>query len=247
MKLTEALRQRVDEARAALGDGAAVRLKLHRAWKTLLAFRDRAGARQRLERLEELGLLEEIPNDWQLAVGSYRMLFEFLIPSSEFLYADAGKDFWWQQVLRVLDEPSAVMDPTGLYASQEAIISHLIQVTHFEAAYDVALLHMFPGGLDALEEELRQLVAGTHPRQEALDAIVERPEYHEKLLEAVVRYRADPHEHWRCSTVPTPPNSGEVFAFGENFLTPGRFFEFCSKQPASPLASLRARLAPRAA
>src|ERR1700754_199247 len=51
---------------------------------------------------------------------------------------------------------------------------------------------MFPDGLQALERQLEEMIAGTHPRARAILAIVEEADYHERLLEFVRAWRRDP-------------------------------------------------------
>ena len=69
-------------------------------------------------------------------------------------------------MVSILDEPSAMMDPTGLAVSKEMVVSHMLHVPHTTAAYDVGLLvlEMFPDGVEKLEEELNQYLDGEHPR-----------------------------------------------------------------------------------
>ncbi|MCA9773046.1 MAG: hypothetical protein KC466_11610 [Myxococcales bacterium] len=229
------------EARTALGDAPTRRRKARDAARTLRSFGDRAEQRRRLRRLREKGLLKEAPNPWQVGVGTWRMFIDFVLPMSRALYRESGKSFAWQQVLRFLDEPSAVMDPVGLSAPMEMITSHLLQVVHHEAAYDVQLLEMFPGGVTDLLRQARALAEGRHPRQAAIDAIVEKPDYHRRLVAALERYIDDPAQAWRL--VVYPPFEGvdeKIVAIGERFATPARFLAYAAKMPPTPGAAVRA-------
>jgi len=67
-----------------------------------------------------------------------------------------------------------------------------MQVVHANPVYDLELLQMFDDGLDQLESELGQMILGTHPRAASIAAIVEEPDYHERLLAFVRAFRADP-------------------------------------------------------
>ena len=238
-----ALGRLVREARTALGDRDARRVKARRAVQTLRSFADPTEKQRRLDHLRREGLITEVPTNWQILVGTYRMFVDFLVPGSRDLYRQTGKSFTWQQVLRFLDEPCAVMDPVGLHAPKESILSHLVQVTHHEAAYDVELLRMFPQGVEELVAEVRQLVEGTHPRQVAIDAIVEHDDYHARLLAALEGYLEDPVANELLIVMDPPPGGEEVFAFGrEHFSTPSRFFRYCQRMPSTPLATVGAAL-----
>ncbi|MBZ0252274.1 MAG: hypothetical protein K8I02_02950, partial [Candidatus Methylomirabilis sp.] len=226
------LRKALQDARTALGDGRRRREKLRDAARTARGLLDAREQRRRLEQLRAEGLIEELPGRWQVAVASWRMFFDFIIPGSRRYYKQTGKNFLWQQVLRILDEPCAMMDPVGLGAPEDAIISHLVQVGHHAAAYDVELLRMFPNGVEHLRDEVRLLVEGRHPRQAAIDAICEVADYHERLLEALDRYLEDPEAHGRVDVLGPPPGTEAMFEVAdERYLTPSRFFKYCLRMP----------------
>jgi len=66
-----------------------------------------------------------------------------------------------------------------------------MQVVHANPVYDLQLLCMFPDGLDALERQLEEMLAGTHPRAASIAAIIEEADYHANLLAFVRRWRKD--------------------------------------------------------
>jgi hypothetical protein len=92
----------------------------------------------------------------------------------------------------VLDDPVSMIDPTGFFSQRDTIIGHVMQVVHLNPVYDLQLLQMFPDGLDEMERQARAMVEGTHPRHRTIAAIVEEADYHERLLDYVGRFRADP-------------------------------------------------------
>jgi hypothetical protein len=94
--------------------------------------------------------------------------------------------------LRFLEEPASLADPVGFFSTEDGIIGHLMQVVHANPVYDLQLLCMFDRGLDELERQLEQMEAGTHPRAETIAAIVEEPDYHQRLLAFVRAWRVDP-------------------------------------------------------
>ncbi len=232
---------RIHELRVAAGSPRAFARKWIDAARTVRTALSRRERDERYARLQAAGLTGEQPTDWQLVQGAWHMLFGFLLPSNVEFYEHYEQGHWWQQLLRLLDEPSAMLDPIGLGLSREMVISHLLQVVHTSAGYDVALLYMFEDGLGELRRQLEQLVAGTHPRQAAIEAILERDDYPELLLAALDRFEADPVTHWEIRTQPVPEGCGPRFYWGiETFGTPGRLFAYCRALPETPLASARA-------
>ncbi|TNE90453.1 MAG: hypothetical protein EP330_08130 [Deltaproteobacteria bacterium] len=230
------------ELRLALGGPAAVRRKVVDTVRSLhTMFLDRRERDARYARLQARGLAGERPTDWQMWLAAHHMLHGYILPSNIEFYEAYGRDHWWTQVLRFLDEPSAMIDPIGLGISRDMVISHLVQIVHASAGYDVALLCMFDDGVAELRRQLEQLVAGSHPRQAAIDALIEREDYHQALLDALDRWEADPELHWRVATVPAPEGCEALFDWGiDRFGSPGRLFAYARTLPETPSASLRA-------
>jgi hypothetical protein len=218
--------------------GRAVRYTL----VNLLAFRQR---KLRLLRLQQEGRIAEIPSDWQIIQASYVMMTEFIIPSNDEFYEHYSKNMYWLQFLRFLDEPSVFMDPAGLAIPSDVLIRHLLHVVHTSAGYDVELLETFPGALQELELQLELLVEGRHLEQEALEALLEREDYPQRLLEALKRYRENPIEQWQVITYETPPGCEALFDDGiERFGSVGRLLGHAATLPRTPLDSVRRWLSP---
>ena len=234
------MKDRVDELAKAVGSSERVREKLHSAWQTLRTTFDRKERRRRMTCLLEQGYIDEIPSEWQITQASYSMMTEFIIPSNGEFYEHYDQNQYWLQFLRVLDEPSTMMDPTGLAVSPEMLIQHLMHVVHTSAGYDVALLHMFPGGIEELVSQLGQYVAGEHPRQESIAELLELPDYPERLLAAVKLYIEDPVSNWKIITYETPDGCEELFEFGiDRFGSLARLLKYALTLPRSPWESLR--------
>ena len=120
-------------------------------------------------------------------------MLRFVIePAARDYYAQKDISFGFHQLLRVLDDPVSMVDPTGFLSERDTIVGHLMQVVHLNPIYDLQLLQMFPDGLPDLERQLEAMVAGRHPRSRTIAAIVEDPDYHARLLDYVRRYRVDP-------------------------------------------------------
>src|SRR4029078_2214990 len=125
------------------------------------------------------------------ALGAADMLRFWIVPAAEDYYRRKGIDSRFHELLRFLDDPASLVDPIGLFSTPDTIIGHLMQVVHANPRYDLELLESWENGLEQLESELVQMLAGTHPRAQTIGAIVEEPEYHARLLEYVRAYRRD--------------------------------------------------------
>ncbi len=166
--------------------------KVRELARALSAYADRVALDDRLERLVELGYIERVPTRLQLVVGSIDMLRFWISPAAEDYYRSQGIGYGLHQVLRVLDDPSSMVDPTGFLSTRDNIIGHLMQVVHANPAYDLQLLESHERGLEELERQIEAMLDGTHPRAQSIGAIVEEPDYHARLLGYVRAYRAHP-------------------------------------------------------
>lgn len=220
--------------RRTLGDRRAVASKVRKLAVALGAFVDGKQLDARLARLVELGYIERVPNRAQLLAGAADMLRFWIVPAAEDYYASKGINFTFHQILRFLDDPASLVDPTGFLSSRDVIIGHLLQVVHANPRYDFQLLESFDGGLDELERQTRAMLDGSHARAESIRAIVEEPEYHARLLDYLLEYRKDP-----SAEPPLRENITGRFAplertFG-GLHTAMRYF---AKLPSTPWAAL---------
>ncbi len=177
--------------RDALGGPALVREKSLRFAKLLAAYTRASELDERLRRLERLGYVTHAPTRLQLAVGAADMLRFFIVPAAEDYYASKGISFAFHQVLRFLDDPASVADPTGFLAGRDVVIGHLMQVVHANPAYDLQLLESYDDGLTELQSQVESMLAGTHPRVVSIGAIIEDPDDHARLLTFVRAFRED--------------------------------------------------------
>lgn len=167
--------------------------KLGRLARTLQGYGHERELMRRLDRLISAGIIDEAPTKVQLFVGAADMLRFWISPAAAEYYASKGIDYGFHQVLRFLDDPSSVVDPVGFFSSRDGIIGHLMQVVHANPHYDLELLTMFDDGLDELEKQVEEMLAGTHPRQTSIGAIVEEADYHAQLLEYTRAFKKNPH------------------------------------------------------
>jgi hypothetical protein len=225
--------------RTAIGGPRQVTGKLRRLMRTLRLYIDGAEIDRRLATLQEKGFIRQRPGRAQIFFGGLDMLRFVIEPAARDYYRQKGISFGFHQLLRVLDDPVSMIDPTGFLSERDTIVGHVMQVVHLNPVYDLQLIQMFPDGLEDFERQVESMVNGTHPRHRTIQAIVEDPDYHRRLLDYVRRFRRDPA---------TPPPVREeqtlrndpVFAAAERtFATLPGFIEYCNKLPRRPLALLR--------
>ena len=175
--------------------------------------------------------------DAQLVVGAVDMMRFWIVPCAEDYYRSKGIDFTFHQVLRFLDEPASLADPTGFMSTPDNIIGHLLQVVHANPAYDFQLLESHERGLDELESQTLAMIEGRHPRARSILAIVEEPDYHEKLLAFVREYKRT-----RDADAPLRDNVATNPRFRkleETFGTLPRAMAYFSRLPKTPLSAAR--------
>ncbi|MEO8703593.1 MAG: hypothetical protein ABI867_26325, partial [Kofleriaceae bacterium] len=167
----------------ALGDRTQIAGKLRRFAATTALYASPREIPTRLERLREAGYVDRAPTRLQLVFGGFDMLRFVIAPAAKDYYRHKGISFGFHTLLRVLDDPVSMIDPTGLLSQRDTIIGHVMQVVHLNPIYDLQLLEGFADGLAELERQVREMLAGTHPRASTIGAIVEDPGYHARLLD----------------------------------------------------------------
>lgn len=225
----------------AIGPTRLLMSKWGRALRTVRRLLDRRDQVRRIQQLSGPEAVPVVPTRWQIACAAHEMLTCFIIPSNaEFYRHYRGKNGPWLQLLRFLDDPPTMLDPIGLSISKRELIAHLLHVVHCSAGYDVALLRMFPDGLEDLETQLGKLMAGTHPRQKAIMSTVEREDWPQLLLAALRRYRANPEVEWEVMTFEAPGDCQPLLREGlEKYGSPGRLLRYASTLPKTPGESVQ--------
>jgi hypothetical protein len=225
--------------RTALGGPREIGGKLARLLGTARLWLRPGEVRGRLEELQRAGLVDELPGRAQIFFGGLDMLRFVIEPFSREYYEMKGISFGFHQLLRVLDDPVSMIDPTGFLSERDTIIGHVMQVVHLNPIYDLQLMEMFPGGLDEFERQVAAMVDGSHPRHRTISAIVEEPDYHARLLEYVRRYRRDRF------APPIRREQGELrndpvaAAAERTFATLPGFLRYCRRLPPGLVANLR--------
>jgi len=217
--------------RDAVGGPEAIAGKLSRLARTLRLWLRPTEIERRLDALERRGYLRTRPTRLQLLFGGLDMLRFVIEPASREYYRAQGIDFAFHQLLRVLDDPVSMIDPTGLLSDRDTIIGHVMQVVHLNPVYDLQLLEMFEDGLADLERQVTAMVAGTHPRRRTIGAIVEDPAYHARLLDYVRRYRSDPSSPPPIRPQPGLRSDPHFRAAERTFATLPGFLAYCARLP----------------
>jgi hypothetical protein len=224
--------------RRTLGTRKEIKGKVQRAGYALANYAFPKRIEGRLERLRRLGYVGADPNRTQLIFGSLDMFRFFIIPCAADYYRSKDISFVFHALLRFLDDPASMMDPTGFMSHRDAIIGHLMQVTHADPIYDLQLLAAIPDGLEELERQILQILDGTHPRAESIGAIIEDGGYHQRLLDHVREFRADPANCkplLRENVLNNPHFADIANTFGDLPSAIGYF----ASLPSRPLAAFR--------
>jgi hypothetical protein len=217
---------------AAIGGPRAIGGKCVRIARTARLWLDPNAVLARLGELARKGFIDQQPGRWQILFGSVDMLRFVIEPAARDYYALQGISFGFHQLLRVLDDPVSMIDPTGFFSERDTIIGHVMQVVHLNPIYDLQLLQMFPDGLEELESQVAAMVAGTHPRHGTIGAIVEGSSYHARLLDYVRRFRRDPDTPPLVREEQTLRDAPTFAAAERTFATLPGFIRYCNSLPA---------------
>lgn len=217
--------------RAAVGGPRQILGKLGRLARTLRLWIDPREIDRRLRTLESKGLIHVRPTRLQLLFGGFDMLRFVIEPAARDYYRQKGISFGFHQILRVLDDPVSMIDPTGFLSDRDTIVGHVMQVVHLNPVYDLQLIQMFPDGLEDFELQVEAMVDGTHPRARTIGAIVEDPGYHARLLEYVRRFRKDPDTPPLVRQEQTLRADARFAAAERSFATLPGFLAYCDTLP----------------
>lgn len=227
--------------RAAVGGPRQVAGKLRRLARTVGLYVRPDEVDRRLRELERRGYIDQRPSRLQIIFGGLDMLRFVIEPAARDYYRAKGISFEFHQLLRVLDDPMSMIDPTGFMSERDTIIGHVMQVVHLNPIYDLQLLEMFPDGVEQLQLQVEQMIDGTHPRAGTIGAIVEDRDYHRRLLDYVRRYRADPTSAPPVRQEQSLRDDPSFAAAEKTFATLPGFIAYCHTLPAD-LPSLLRRL-----
>lgn len=204
------------------------------AWHAYALLFAPANILEGLERVGAAGLVERLPNLWQIELGVLRMWHRVLfrpdsIGTSRTNPVRAG---WRARLLHyrplrfpflVKERAIAPLDFSGLVSSPSRIVSHLLGAHHDknQFAYDLELLSAYPGGLERVRELAEQVVEHDTPQNLWLRDLVVFERYHENLLAAVERALQGDFD--------LPPDEADNPDI--SFVA---YLRWCAAQPATP-------------
>jgi hypothetical protein len=198
--------------------------------------------RQRLERLRALGHVDSVPSTAQLLVAARDQMILGATEETKIFYRSQGIPWIFHNLRRFLSGPATMLDPMGLFSPRDALIHHVLQTFHRHPVYDLVLLRSFPDGVEEMQRQAEQILAGTHPHQRALTSLIEDGAYHPRLVEEIRAFRADPLMPAR----PVPPGLVEdryLMLAMDQFKDLRGYTRYAARLHASPGDALGAWLA----
>ena len=208
------------------------------AWYLYPLLLDPAGVERSLDRIRAAGLVEPVPNAWQIALGVLRMQHRLLFRSDTIgtcrtnpVRPTLRARLLHARVVRfpflLAERAIAPLDLSGLLSSPERVIAHLLGAHHDENqfAYDLQMLAVRPGMHERLHEAERAIVEHDTSRARWLRDLCVFEGYHESLLAAVERaLRGD---------FALPPHEAE-----DPDVSFVAYLRWCAAQPATPAETL---------
>lgn len=188
----------------------------------------------KLELVRKKGLVDEVPNVWQIELGVLSMLHRVLFRSETIgtCQADNVRASWRARLLenRALRAPFLIaeqaiypFDFSGLLIGPDRLIRHLLAAHHdgLQFAYDLTLLSLYPGALEKALDATRQVTRRDTARSRWLRDLVVYDGYHERLEASLVKAIEEGLE-----MPPEQANNPDV-AFGA-------YLRWCARQPKTP-------------
>ena len=171
--------------------------KLRQLISMLAAYLRPGLVRRRLERLRALGHVDTTPTIPQLLVAGRDQMIVSAAAETKLFYRSQGIPWVFHNLRRFVSGPATMLDPIGLFAPRDAIVHHVLQTFHRHPLYDLVLLRAHEGGVEAMADQARQILDGTHPHQRALASLIEDGAYHERLPRDIAAFQANPFESAR--------------------------------------------------
>lgn len=151
---------------------------------------------ERLERVRASGMVDEVPNLFQIELGVVRMWLRVLFRSDTVGTSHAAPRpnvrarLLEKRALRfpflVREQAIAPLDHSGLVSSPERVTKHLLAAHHdkHQFSYDLEMLALEPGVLDALVARARAVASSDDPRARWLKDLAVYDGYHDNLVRA---------------------------------------------------------------
>jgi hypothetical protein len=201
---------------------------------------------ENLERVRAAGIVERVPNEWQIFLGVVRMWHRLLFRSDTVGTSrhNPVRRTWRARLLAprplrfpflVAERAVAPLDFSGLASPPWRVVRHLLGAHHDgrQFAYDLELLRAtHPQVLDEVLAGARAVVTGATPRAEWLRDLTVYERYHESLAEAVARAI-----HGDFGLTDDEARDPDI-----SFAA---YLRWCAAQPATPSETLQALVAGR--
>jgi hypothetical protein len=204
------------------------------AWHAYAVLFSPARILEGLERVGEAGLVERLPNLWQIELGVLRMWHRVLFRPDSIGTSRSNpvRPGWRARLLHyrllrfpflVRERAIAPFDFSGLVSSPSRIVTHLLGAHHDENqfVYDLELLSAYPGRLEQVCGLARHVVEADIPRSRWLRDLVVYERYHENLVAAVERALEGDF-----SLPPDEADNPDI-----SFVA---YLRWCASQPATP-------------
>lgn len=193
-----------------------------------------------LDRIRAAGIVEPVPNLWQICLGVLRMWQRIVFRPDTIGTCPGGRvrPTWRARLmhLRPLRFPFLLaeravfpLDLSGLASAPERLVSHLLGAHHDgnQLSYDLRILACDPGRLEEVRARAAAVVERDTPRSRWLRDLVVFDGYHESLLRAVERALAGDF------ALPDDESRDPDIAFDA-------YLRWCAAQPETPQATWRA-------
>lgn len=204
------------------------------AWASRVILLDPEGVEAGLARVRASGLVRDVPNAWQIALGVVRMWHRLIfrsdtigtcrehpVRSTRRARALSFRPLRFPFLLR--ERAVAPLDFSGLLSDEDRIVRHLFGAHHdgVQFLYDLELLSTFEGAVGRLLRAARGFSALDPERREWLRDLVVYDHYHENLLAAVEAFAAGRFD------APDAARSDPDLSFAA-------YLAWCARQPATP-------------
>lgn len=192
-----------------------------------------------LESRVQANLTENPPNAWQLSLGVIRMWHRNIFRSETVGTSPEGtlRSTWRAKLLYykairfpflVAESAIVPLDLTGLASSPEQIIQHLLAAHHDgnQFVFDLELLSAHKGALENLALRAAAIASGDAPKSEWFQDLCVFEGYHQQLQAAAEEAQNG------ISMSNADKEDADISLAG--------YLAWCSKQPDTPSATLRA-------
>jgi hypothetical protein len=200
-----------------------------------------------LEAVRRAGIVRRVPNPWQIELGVLRMWHRILFRSDTIGTCTGfeARDNWRAHLFEprpirfpfLLSEGSVrPWDLSGMLSTPEELQRHLLGTHHDgeQFVYDLEILALHPGELEALREEVEVVVEKHDPRSRWLRDLCVYENYHESLLQSV----EERIERGRSSIEPEDRSATERDDDADVYF--GAHLDWCAAQPETSRETLRA-------